>query len=43
MVMQHAVLLPLVGIALGAKAGTFGSEERNPPRLNCKWSAYCTG
>ncbi len=33
LVMQHSVLLPLVGIALGAKAGTFGSEERKPTEI----------
>jgi flagellar motor switch protein FliM len=32
-VMQHSVLLPLVGIALGAKAGTFGTEERKPTEI----------
>ncbi len=33
LVMGHTVLLPLVGIALGAKAGTFGSEERKPTEI----------
>jgi flagellar motor switch protein FliM len=33
LVMGHAVLLPLVGIALGAKAGTFGVEERKPTEI----------
>jgi flagellar motor switch protein FliM len=33
LVMGHVVLLPLVGIALGAKAGTFGSEERKPTEI----------
>jgi flagellar motor switch protein FliM len=32
-VMQHSVLLPLVGIALGAKPGTFGTEERKPTEI----------
>lgn len=32
-VMQHSVLLPLVGIALGAKAGTFGTGERKPTEI----------
>ncbi|HTW66616.1 MAG TPA: FliM/FliN family flagellar motor switch protein [Bryobacteraceae bacterium] len=32
-VMQHSVLLPLVGIALGAKTGTFGVEERKPTEI----------
>jgi flagellar motor switch protein FliM len=31
--MQHSVLLPLVGVALGAKAGTFGAEERKPTEI----------
>jgi flagellar motor switch protein FliM len=33
LVMGYAALLPLVGIALGAKAGTFGSEERKPTEI----------
>jgi flagellar motor switch protein FliM len=33
LVMGHAVLLPLVGIALGAKVGTFGSDERKPTEI----------
>jgi flagellar motor switch protein FliM len=32
-VMGHPVLLSLVGTALGAKAGTFGSEERKPTEI----------
>jgi flagellar motor switch protein FliM len=32
-VMRHSVLLPLVGIALGAKPGTFGTEERKPTEI----------
>jgi flagellar motor switch protein FliM len=32
-VMQHSILLPLVGVALGAKAGTFGVEERKPTEI----------
>lgn len=33
LVMQHSVLLPLVGIALGAKVGTFGAGERKPTEI----------
>ena len=32
-VMQHSVLLPLIGIALGAKPGAFGSDERKPTEI----------
>jgi len=31
--MPHAVLFPLVGIALGAKAGSFASPERKPTEI----------
>ena len=31
--MQHSVLFPLVGIALGAKAGSFASPERKPTEI----------
>jgi flagellar motor switch protein FliM len=33
LVMGYGALLPLVGIALGAKAGTFGSGERKPTEI----------
>jgi flagellar motor switch protein FliM len=33
LVMGYGALLPLVGIALGAKAGTFNTEERKPTEI----------
>ena len=32
-VVEYSVLLPLVGIALGAKAGSFGAAERKPTEI----------
>jgi flagellar motor switch protein FliM len=33
LVMEHSVLLPLVGVALGAKAGSFGAVDRKPTEI----------
>jgi flagellar motor switch protein FliM len=33
LVLEYSVLLPLVGIALGAKAGSFGSVDRKPTEI----------
>jgi len=33
LVMEYSVLLPLVGVALGAKAGSFGAVERKPTEI----------
>lgn len=33
LVVEYAVLLPLVGIALGAKAGSFGTVDRKPTEI----------
>ena len=33
LVVEYSVLLPLVGIALGAKAGSFGAVERKPTEI----------
>jgi flagellar motor switch protein FliM len=33
LVMEYAVLLPLVGVALGAKAGSFGTVDRKPTEI----------
>ena len=32
-VVEHSVLLPLVGVALGAKAGSFGAADRKPTEI----------
>ena len=32
-VLEHSVLLPLVGVALGAKAGSFGEVDRKPTEI----------
>src|SRR5580693_6361825 len=32
-VLEHSVLLPLVGVALGAKAGSFGAMDRKPTEI----------
>ncbi len=33
LVVEYSVLLPLVGIALGAKAGSFGALDRKPTEI----------
>ena len=33
LVVEYSVLLPLVGIALGAKAGSFGTVDRKPTEI----------
>src|ERR1700722_8528248 len=33
LVVEYSVLLPLVGIALGAKAGSFGAVDRKPTEI----------
>lgn len=33
LVMEHSVLLPLVGVALGAKVGSFGAVDRKPTEI----------
>jgi flagellar motor switch protein FliM len=33
LVVEYSVLLPLVGVALGAKAGTFGEVDRKPTEI----------
>jgi flagellar motor switch protein FliM len=33
LVMEYSVLLPLVGVALGAKAGSFGAVDRKPTEI----------
>jgi len=33
LVVEYSVLLPLVGVALGAKAGSFGAVERKPTEI----------
>src|ERR1700722_1060044 len=33
LVVEYSVLLPLVGVALGAKAGSFGAVDRKPTEI----------